>query len=253
MTSGLTLAGGERWKIAPMGGETPIKATNRNPKRIETSIFDDPVRRNYMYNCIRYSHNSWLGSGEGEQLSGGDRGVIHKFQKAMGYRFELQTSIYSRRATRKRGMRFGFVVKNTGSAPFLYNWPLMVSLVDEDRRVVWEKQFPVDITKWLPGSGWNLQSGGYAERAASYSHVTRFDMSNANLRAGAYTVCLSILDPSPPARAAVRFANKNYWRGGLHPVARIVWERRLTSADRQTPSFDNLFTGAVDNSLTYSA
>lgn len=236
-----------------MGGEAPIKATNRNPKRIETSIFEDAVRQNYMYNCIRYSHNSWLGSGEGEQLAGGDLSVIHKYQKAMGYRFELQNSAYRLRATRRRGMRFGFRVKNTGSAPFLYDWPLMVSLVDEDRRVVWEKQFPVDITKWLPGSDWNLQTGGYATPAKSYSHVTTFDMSDvSDLAAGSYTLCLSILDPSPPARPAVRFANNNYWRGGLHPVARIVWERRVVSADRRTPSFDSLFTGAVDTSLEYS-
>lgn len=255
MTSGLTLDAGERWKTAPMGGEAPIKATDRNRRRISTGIFDDIGQQNYMYNSIRYSHNSWLGCSEGEALAGGDRRVIHKFHKAMGYRFELQKSTYEPSASTRNGLTIGFVVKNTGSAPFLYDWPLMVSLVGADRRVVWEKQFPVDITKWLPGSGWNLRTGGYARPPRTYTHKATFGMSTVDeLEDGAtYTMCLSIIDPAPPARAAVRFANKNYWRGGLHPVGRIAWERPLVAADYDTPSFGDLFTGAVDTSLHYSA
>jgi hypothetical protein len=81
-----------------------------------------------------------------------------------------------------------------------------------------------------------------------------FDMSDVStLPAGRYALCLSIEDPAAPAHAAVRFANNNYWQGGLHPVGRIVGLDRLRAADYVEPVFPDLFTMPVDNTLGYYA
>jgi hypothetical protein len=48
-----------------------------------------------------------------------------------------------------------FDVTNTGSAPFYYNWPVEVALLDpETKKPVWKSTFDTDIRKWLPGEGW---------------------------------------------------------------------------------------------------
>lgn len=254
MTSVLTLDEGNRWKTAPIGGEAPIKASGRNRNRVTPGIFKSTETRLYMYRCIRYSHNSWLGSCEGEQLSGGSREVIHKFHKAMGYRFELKESTYGHHAAPDHHMVFGFVVRNSGSAPFLYDWPVMISLCGENRKVLWRKKFPVDIRNWLPGSDFDLQSGRYGEPPLDYHERARFDMSNvADIPAGVYTICMSIEDPAPPSKAAVRFANENYWQGGLHPVGRVAWKLEVSAFEYAEPDFGELFTDPVDNTLGYSA
>lgn len=149
----LKLDGGDRWKIAPVGGEAYIKENNRkadfSPGRVTPGIFKDVDTRSYMFWCLRYAHSSWLGSGEGEQLEGGDVDVIQDFHKAMGYRFELGRVSFSEHTDPDSKFTLGFEVKNTGSAPFLENWPVVVSLAEPDSKfVVWKRQMTsVDLRK----------------------------------------------------------------------------------------------------------
>lgn len=78
---------------APLGGEAPIKRQTRNPRRATAGIFDDEKYREYMLWCIRYSHMTWLGSPEGEQLKGGSVKTISDFHKILGYRFVSSPTI----------------------------------------------------------------------------------------------------------------------------------------------------------------
>lgn len=69
---------------------------------------------------------------------------------------------------------------------------------------------------------------------------------------GRYIVCLSIEDPSPPSRPAVRFATNNYWQGGLHPIGEMIWnDPDLT--ENNPVSFEDVFTNSVDLTLAYSS
>jgi hypothetical protein len=103
-----------------------------------------------MYRAIRYNHNSWLGCGEGGKLAGGNRDVIHKFQKALGYRFELEKVRLQPARHRSHWNVRRFHVRNTGSAHFLHNWPHIDSLADPDtKEVLWRSQVPgVFIAKY---------------------------------------------------------------------------------------------------------
>lgn len=152
----LKLDEGNRWKVSPIGGEAYIKENSRkaefSPGRVTPGIFKDMDTRNYMFWCLRYAHTSWLGSGEGEQLEGGDVDVIHKFHKAMGYRFELGRVSFSAYADPDSKLTIGFEVRNTGSAPFMENWPLIISLAEPGSKfVAWKRQMTsIDLRKYVP-------------------------------------------------------------------------------------------------------
>lgn len=72
------------------------------------------------------------------------------------------------------------------------------------------------------------------------------------LPSGRYTICIFVEDPFPPAQAAVRFANYNYWEGGLHPVGRVVWKSETSAADMEEPGFGEFYVSPVDKTLGYS-
>ena len=71
-------------------------------------------------------------------------------QKAFGYRYVLDEVRFSFSTL----LNVAFDVTNTGSAPFYYNWPVEVALLDpETKKSVWKSTFDTDIRKWLPGEG----------------------------------------------------------------------------------------------------
>ncbi len=114
-----------------------------------------------------------------------------------------------------------FAVRNTGSAPFYYDWPVEVSLLDtESRRAVWKATFEdADIRTWLPGDQWNRQAKRYDIEPVTYEVSGAFRLPD-NLPKGQYTVALAILDPAGTA-PSVRFAIKNYFAGGRHPIGYV--------------------------------
>lgn len=253
----LKLDGGKRWKISPIGGEAYIKENDRkadsSPGRVTPGIFKDMDTRDYMFWCLRYAHSSWLGSGEGEQLDGGDVDVIQNFHKAMGYRFELGQVSFSEYAGPESKFTIVFEVKNTGSAPIMENWPLMVSLAEPHSKfVVWKRQMSnIDLRKWLPGENPSRDTGVYEKVPVYYKEQESFEMkTESSIDPGRYIVCLSIEDPAPPSRPAVRFATTNYWQGGLHPIGEMVWNDDVIA--RNPVIFEDTFTNSVDLSLSYS-
>jgi len=128
-----------------------------------------------------------------------------RIQKALGYRYVIRSAVYKETAVKGENMRFGFEVSNVGVAPFYYNWSVEVSLLDQNRNVVYKKNLNEDIRKWLPDE--------------TYTIIGDITIPN-NLRDGVYFLALSILDPAGNL-PSIRFANTNYFYGGRTPVGII--------------------------------
>jgi hypothetical protein len=139
-------------------------------------------------------------------------------------------------------------VRNTGSAPFYYNWPVEVSLLDPaSREVVWKDTFEGDdIRSWLPGDQWNSKTKRYDIKAVTYDISGSFVMPE-DLPQGDHVLALAILDPAGMV-PSVRFAMENYFIGGRHPIGLIGVGKVPSSTELDPVSFDD---PAQDRTLHY--
>ena len=240
------------WRIQP--GETP------------SASLADPTHLAYVLNTVRWlqcTQLRWIGDydrADARAVEGAAR-----LQKALGYRFVLDSVSYTGSVGNEGRLRVDVVVRNVGSAPFYYRWPLEVSLLDEhDRRVIWRDTFKAaDPREWLPGRSaisptWTAPAGGEPARAiwpdrelAEWSeppaaHRIRGVFSPV-VPAGRYVLALAILDPAG-MRPAVCFATTQYWRGGRHPIGRVGFGGE---AGGELPDATNLDDQFSDQTLRY--
>jgi len=225
------------WKSNYIGGEVAYDwgLWEIQPGRTHTDTVALPVHREYMINSIRWLHGTQL-----RWISGYDRSVPEaraggeRIQKVLGYRFVIEKADFPRRIDAGAPFEVELTVRNEGAAPFYYDWPLELSLLDpETLQPVWRSTFEgVDIREWLPGSGWPAPewrsidvwpewAGDWPEGSLAYANPPRLNSARSGFTAGVpdgeYILAVSILDPAGKA-PAVRFATRNYLRGGRHPI-----------------------------------
>ena len=157
-----------RYKVNYVGGEVAYNWGNWQiqPGATPTESVADESHRNFVINSIRWLHCTQLRWISGYDKTNADalQGAI-EMQKAFGYRYELNQVEFSLGDS----LKVAFDVTNTGSAPFYYNWPVEVALLDpETHEPVWRSTFDsVDIRNWLPGDGWTdpewTPSGNWSE------------------------------------------------------------------------------------------
>ncbi|MCL2880037.1 MAG: DUF4832 domain-containing protein, partial [Treponema sp.] len=125
-----------------------------------------------------------------------------RMQKALGYRYVVQSATYNHTVHEDGALSLEFTVTNTGSAPFYYQWPAEISLLDARKNPVWKGLVHVDIRNWLPGR--------------TYTVRDTFTIPE-NIPQGMYTLALAVLDPAGNV-PSLRFANINYYSGGRMPL-----------------------------------
>ena len=132
-------------------------------------------------------------------------GKATQIQNALGYRFVIDQATYPAVLQPGADFRVQFIIRNTGSSPFYYPWPLEVTLLDmRSRRPVWQSIWTdVDVRDWLPGNDAIIVANTFT--------------LPADIPPGEYALALAILDPSGLVPAA-RFAVENYWTGGRTPL-----------------------------------
>jgi hypothetical protein len=218
------------WKIQP--GETPAHSV-----RLE-------VHRTFLINAIRWLHTTqlrWIGNYEQHATPDNlaeTRAGAEIMQKVFGYRFLLEQVKFPSQVQRGVPFEVELTVRNEGAAPFYYDWPLELALLDpETLEPVWRAPFNgVDIRDWLPGSGWPEPTWApydkwpnfvaswpegeleYANPAVSHAARSQF---TADLPDGEYILSVAILDPGGNV-PSVRFATANYLNGGRHPLGIIA-------------------------------
>ena len=138
-----------------------------------------------------------------------------------------------------------FKVKNTGSTPFYYNWPVEVSLLDpKTKQPVWKLACSnLDIRTWMPGDKWDDSTDKYTIPAEINSVNQLFLLSD--VPSEEYILALAILDPAGN-RPCARFAIKNYYNGGRHPIGKVGVNQKINSF--AVSGFDDIQS---DRSLYY--
>jgi hypothetical protein len=267
---------GDLWKTAVIGGETAYDWGDYrvHPGDDPNDTLGSPEHLDFLLDTIRRYHCNHLGvvadydSKKPEVLQGAET-----VQKALGYRFVLEEVRYPKVLHAGEGFGISFVVRNVGSSPFYYNWPVELSLLDPaTRQPVWKENFRgVDVTKWLPGDRWETDyripvvrpgerdaSGKQVDFGAIIDHkaylappqryVARgaFTLSK-QIPPGRYIVALAILDPAGMLPSA-RFAIKNYFIGGRHPIGYVGVGTEISTAEIDPRLFNEV---ADDATLHY--
>lgn len=242
----------KRWVTAVMGGERGGDVVDRSwkPYGLDLDVSADMAFTEYLDQTIstsRLAHTNHIGdfskyaSPSRADVAAG----VAEVQKALGYRFVVDSVAYNPVIGPDNELIVSFSVRNTGSSPFYYNWPVEVSLLHPvTKQPVWREVFrQVDIRQWLPGDRWQPESNEYEVAPLTYKAEERFGVPSS-LPEGEYVLALSILDPACNL-PCVRFAMTNYYTGGRHPIG-MVGVRTMISDHRLDPStFDDMASDAT--------
>lgn len=155
-----------------------------------------------------------------------------RMQKKLGYRYVVKSAAFPKAARQGEELPLTFDVSNVGSAPFYYQWPVEVSLLDQNHDPVWKDTVHVDIRNWRPGN--------------TYTVTDRFTIPEG-LRSGTYILALAVLDPSGNL-PSLRFANANYYTGGRTPLGVVGIGHGPEDTVKLEP-FDSLYE---DHTLHYT-
>jgi len=238
---------GDFWKVRPLGGECAYnwgQPLGRDPLDTVTNHGQEVLR------WIRRLHANHLGLiGRGND----DPRLIanaQRIQKALGYRFVIDEFRCDAQLAPGEILSVDFVVRNTGSSPLHYNWPVEISLLETTERApVWKALFEdVDIRRWVGGELWDQKAQAYVIPAPSYRVRGRFPLPG-DLPKGRYIVALAILDPAGMLPSA-RFAIGNYFRGGRHPMGIVGLGVEVDQPELDPAEFDD---PQKDVSLRYEA
>jgi len=237
-----------KWKTAVIGGETAYDWGNRliQPGKSPDVSLSAPVHRDYIIDQIRSLHANHMGwIANYDQSNESVRTGAELVQKAMGYRFVISEVSYPKRIDTDTKFMVSFKVKNTGSTPFYYNWPVEVSLLDpKTKQPVWKQTCNnLDIRNWMPGDKWDDKNDAYTIPPEINSINQTFLLSG--VPSGEYVLALSILDPAGN-RPCARFAIKNYYNGGRHPIGKVGVNQMTESF--ALSGFDDIQS---DKSLSY--
>jgi hypothetical protein len=233
-----------RYLVNYVGGEAAYNWGNSDiqPGPSPTESVAVERHRNFVTNSIRWLHCTqlrWIedyDKNNEEAIKGAE-----EIQKVFGYRFELNEVRFSL----SDSLRIAFDVTNTGSAPFYYDWPVEVALLDiTTHKPVWSSILEnADIRKWLPGDGWpdpdwitvpgsseykpdpDWNATGKCEWEKPPQKNTVDGKFKADIPDGTYILSLAILDPAGNS-PGLRFATANYLKGGRHPIGMIDFGKK---------------------------
>lgn len=215
-----------RWCSLLIGGEVAYDWGHYavQPGDSPTDTVSDPLHRDFLIDTIRSLHCTqlrWVADYDQSDPIAQDG--AEEVQRAFGYRFVLEEMRYPGRVEPGETFEVAFDVRNTGSAPFYYDWPVELSLLDmRSAKPMWRSLFAsADIRRCMPGDQWATNRGirAYAKPARSYTVSEAFTLDE-QVEPGEYYLALAVLDPAGEL-PCLRLAIKNYFIGGRHPIGRI--------------------------------
>jgi hypothetical protein len=240
---------GDRWKNEIIGGETAYNWGDWEiqPGDDPTDTMVDPEHRNFLIYTIRWLHCTqlrWVA--DYDQNNAAARAGAEIVQKTFGYRYVIDEVKYPKRIETNENFTVSFSGRNTGSAPFYYQWPVELALLDESGDVIWQETFgDVDIRTWMPGDKWKNSESKFTIPVEPFTAQGTFTMTD--LPIGKYIVTLAVLDPSG-MESSLRFAIKNHFRGGRHPIGYIGVGTDISSVEIDSKTFEDPYG---DKSIKY--
>jgi hypothetical protein len=177
----------DKWRTQPIGGEV-------RPEIWDT-LWDEPTgapKGQEYLPCVEATHATWLmNTGVFKKtLTGKRRERALAGARRLGY--ELHVTAAAMEASPDGAIRVRVRLRNTGVAPFYYEWPVELGLLDEAGKFVGSTATDWNLTTVLPGEK-------PIELEAS--------ASSESLPPGTYRVLLRVANPLPKG-APLRFANQ---------------------------------------------
>jgi len=186
------------WKHSFSGGEF----AEGNPAKW---LRDDAIMETLRQ--TRESHTSWLGPAAPSDVQLGSelQRNIDAMHKLMGYRFVLEAAKLTGSAVPGGELNLSMLWNNKGVAPFYFDWPLELRLVDDNGQVAAKATAEnADIRQWLPGR---------TEASASLKLP-------GGLAEGSYALNVAILDPET-GEPGIRLANEGREADGSYRIGQI--------------------------------
>lgn len=246
----MLVALGDKWKYTVRGGEVAYDWGDMTLSGTSPDIsLKTKLHRDYIIDNIRKVHCNHLGWINNYNKSDDEvKKGAEELQKIIGYRFVIEEVTYTPNILADNALNINFLVRNIGSSPFYYNWPVEVSILNAaTKQPIWKAKFQnVDIRTWLPGDKWDTIQRKYLIEP-SQNKITGKFLLPTDLPVGEYIIALSVLDPAGNV-PSIRFAIKNYFKGGRHPIGKIGVRKVINSFELNEALFDDLYK---DRTLFY--
>ena len=215
-----------RQMFAPFEGEIvyawPVDRLRKGAGATPDETLSDPKRLAYVQDTVRILGGTALGwVNKYHPTNAAIRVGASELQKTFGYRYEIDEVTFDKSARPGESLKVDVRLRNTGSAPFYCRWPVVAALLDTGTHsIVHEWEFDTDIRTWLPGEDWSESKRSYGKPAPAVSFGGCFSLPK-DIKGGRYLLALAVLDPAG-RRPSLRFAVRNYLKGGWHPVGHFT-------------------------------
>ncbi|MHA6480726.1 S-layer homology domain-containing protein [Paenibacillus sp. strain BS8-2] len=222
------------WKYSFSGGEF---AEGNPEKWLVNGAIMESLRQ------IRESHTAWLGPSAPSDVPAGSelQRNLDAMHNLMGYRFVLEAAKFNQAVRSGDSVDVSMLWNNKGVAPFYFDWPLELRLLDGSGNVAATSVVAdADIRNWLPGR----------------SEVQGSIAIPAGLAAGQYGLAVAILDPEADA-PGILLANEGRLEDGSYHIGNVTVQAETGGLGGYVPPVDiaepgeQLVTAPVVDEETY--
>ncbi len=230
-------ARGDFWRRRMFSGETAYdygdvrQTLGADP----TDTVRTPYHRRWLIDWIRDMHASCIGwISRYDPTDPAVFAAADEAEVAFGYRFVADEFAYTADVAEDGAFSCRLTLCNVGSAPFYYEWPVTLSLLDPATgQPVFAARMQGDIRSVQPGDEYDHAARAYRVPPEPVTFTLDARLPD-RLRGGAFLAAVSVDDPSC-GRPALRLACRNYLRGGRHPLGVVRWGKEAA-----LPPFDDL-------------
>lgn len=137
----------DKWKTEPIGGEM------RPEIQLSMWNYNPPRGKEYYYECVENSHASWL-LNQGvfqKPLTGVKWGWAVEGSRRLGYELFVTKAWLDYKNKAGNPIRFYAEIKNTGIAPFYYDWTVQLAAKDLNNKIIAIWNTPWKVSKIIPG------------------------------------------------------------------------------------------------------
>lgn len=173
------------WKYSISGGE--FASGNSGLNYISSYTINSTIKQ------IKDTHISFIGPNCPSDQDDTLKEYYDTILKTLGYRFVIKEVNHTDEIKSSNSIKLDITIENKGVAPFYFDWPVKVVLLDENNNIIDSHTLESDIRTWMPGKDISVR--------------TKFKLDE-NLNEGKYTLALGVIDQST-GKPSIKFANSD--------------------------------------------
>ncbi len=173
------------WQTSPIGGE---QTAALSPEQLYGSSLEQTIQ------LLQKSHTTFIGPNSPADLDPGGhlQAGIDRVLSSIGYRLYVEQVTGPRWVLPGEPLDLQLVFKNEGIAPFYFDWPTQLYLIDQNGSIQASHSVDVNLREFLPGQ----------------PYAVPVSVPLQGLQTGSYQVGFAILDPLT-RQPAIRLAMDN--------------------------------------------